>query len=179
MPESRDTERAGGGRRRIYLRRALEVLLLVVILAGVHHYQTRTVARGPAPDFSAQLLDGRPVALADYRGRPVLLYFWATWCPVCRFERGAVEAIADSYPVLSVSLDRMTPAELRRWLDARGSTLPVVQDAQGRIARQYGINGVPSMVVIDAAGDIRFVEVGYTSRIGLRLRLWWANRQIH
>ena len=166
-----------GSRHWVYLRRVLEVLVLVGVLAGLHHYQTRAVVRGPAPEFSAQLLDGRPVALADYRGRAVLLYFWATWCPVCRLEGSAVEAVAGDYPVLSVALDRMAPGELQRWLDERGVSFPVVLDASGRVSGQYGIHGVPSMIVIDAAGNIRFVEVGYTSQIGLRLRLWWAGRQ--
>lgn len=155
----------------------LELLVLVGVLVGLHQYLTRAAVRGPAPEFSAQLLDGRPVALADYSGRPVLLYFWATWCPVCRLERGAVEAIAGTHQVLTVSLDQMDAGELQHWLDERGVGFPVVQDASGRIARQYGINGVPSSIVIDGTGNIRFVEVGYTTQIGLRLRLWWAGRQ--
>jgi peroxiredoxin len=178
MSKQRNTEQPCGGRHKVYLRRALEALVLVGILVGVHQCQTRAVVRGPAPGFSAQLLDGRPVALADYSGRPVLLYFWATWCPVCRLERGAVESLAGTHQVLTVSLDQMKAGELRHWLDQRGVGFPVVQDRSGRIARQYGIKGVPSSIVIDGAGNVRFVEVGYTTQIGLRLRLWWAGSKV-
>lgn len=169
-----DTRKTPTSRNRRYWRWALEILLLAALLFSLHAYQTRDLVRGPAPLFEARLLDGRLVKLNDYRGRPLLLHFWASWCPVCRFEQESIDSISQEKQVLTVSLDEMSPADLRHWMLDQGLSYPVVHDRTGEIAQQYGIRGVPSSIIIDAAGRIRFIEVGFTTQAGLRLRLWWA-----
>jgi len=154
----------------------LEAALVAGVLFALHSYQTRNVAGGTAPPFEARLLDGTRVSLDDYRGSPMLLQFWATWCPVCRLEQGSIDAVARDYPVLAVSLDEMNAADLQAWMVGQGVSYPVAIDDSGELARLYGITGVPASFVIDGNGEIRFTEVGYTSETGLRLRLWWAGR---
>jgi peroxiredoxin len=154
----------------------LEVALVAGVLFALHSYQTRNVADGTAPAFQARLLDGTRVSLDDYRGKPLLLQFWATWCPVCRLEQGGIDAIARDRPVLAVSLDEMNAEDLQAWMAGQGVSYPVAIDNSGELARLYGITGVPASFVIDGNGEIRFTEVGFTSETGLRLRLWWAGR---
>jgi peroxiredoxin len=152
------------------------VLLLAALVVGLHKYLTRDLVRGTAPEFRAQLLDGGSTALSDYRGRPLLLQFWATWCPVCGLEQSSIDAISRDHQVLTVALDDIGDNALRHWMAARGVAYPVARDPSGWIARQYGVTGVPTSIIVDATGAIRFVEVGYTSETGLRLRLWWAHK---
>ena len=160
-------------------RRPLRGLVTGVLLAGLfialHAYQTRGVARGPAPEFQGRLLGGEPVSMQDFRGRPVLLHFWASWCPVCALQQASIDRIARDHAVLTVALDDAGAQEIREWMRSRGVAYPVLHDAQGRIAGRFGVRGVPTSVVIDAHGEIRFVEVGYTTETGLRLRLWWVD----
>jgi len=171
------TEIAGNqdssGKRR-YMRWLLEGLALVVLLVVVHGFQTRSVVRGPAPEFQARLLDGTTVNVRDYRGKPLLLQFWATWCPICQYEQDSIDALSRTNAVLAVSLDDLTDMEMKEWLDEQGVAYPVVLDAGGRLSGLYGVQGVPTSIIIDTVGNIRFVEVGYTTEIGLRLRLWWV-----
>ena len=140
----------------------------------IHLYQVRHVQEGPAPDFSGRLLDGTEVSLADFKGQPVLLQFWATWCPVCRFEQDSIDAIARDYAVLTVALDDASEDKIRQWMQAEGVAYPVMRDPAGVIASKFGVNGVPASLILDRDGMIRFVEVGYTTELGLRLRLWWV-----
>ena len=147
-------------------------VVLVVVL--IHAYNTRGAPVGVAPDISGELLDGNSVSLESMRGEPVLVHFWATWCPICGVEQSSIDAIADDYPVLSVAMDEATPAQILAYMKDKGVDYPVIHDPDSQIARRYAIRGVPSSFVIDADGNIRFVEVGYTTGIGLRLRLWWA-----
>jgi peroxiredoxin len=165
--------------KRTAKRRSLRWLVTGVLLAGLfvalHGYQTRGVARGPAPEFQGRLLGGQPVSLRDFRGRPVLLHFWASWCPVCALQQASIDRIARDHAVLTVALDDAGAQEIREWMRSRGVAYPVLHDAQGRIAGRFGVRGVPTSVVIDARGEIRFVEVGYTTEAGLRLRMWWAD----
>ena len=160
--------------QRRWLRRTLEVSVFICALALLHLYQTRTLVSGMAPDFEAQLLDGSPVSLRQYRGHPLLLQFWATWCPVCNLEQGSIQSISRDHPVLSVALDGASVAEIIQWMQEKGVDYPVIRDADGVISTGYGVRGVPASLIIDASGQVRFVEVGYTSEWGLRARLWWV-----
>ncbi len=165
----------GGSSNRRYRRWLIEVLAVIGVLAILHSYQTHSVVRGPAPEFQAQRLDGSLVSLREYRGQAVLLQFWATWCPICQYEQDSIDALARENAVLTVAMDDLNVQEMQAWLDEQDVSYPVVLDADGRLSSLYGIQGVPSSIIIDSAGFIRFVEVGYTSEIGLRLRLWWAS----
>ena len=153
----------------------LEFAGVVLVVVVIHAYNTRGAPVGVAPEISGELLDGSTVSLKSMRGGPVLVHFWATWCPMCSMEQSAIDAIADDYPVLSVAMDEATPVQILAYMKDKGVDYPVIHDPASQIARQYAIRGVPSSFVIDADGNIRFVEVGYTTGIGLRLRLWWSS----
>lgn len=155
-------------------RAAWQVALVLLVLGAVHLYRTWDTASGQAPAFQARDLQGRAVALADYTGRPVLVHFWASWCPVCRLEEDSIDAIAHDHPVLTVALDSGSDGELKQYMAEQGLEFTVINDRDGAIAARYGVQGVPASFVIGPQGDIRFTSVGYTTGIGLRLRLWLA-----
>ena len=165
---------APGGKLRP-LRWLLQACLLLGAIYLLHLHQVRHVVEGPAPAFSGRLLDGERVSLQDFRGQPVLLHFWATWCPVCRLEQAAIDEISRDYAVLSVALDDISDDVLQDWMTEQGVSFAVIRDPGGVIAGKFGVSAVPSSLIIDANGNIRFVEVGYTTELGLRLRLWWIS----
>ena len=84
--------------------------------------------------------------------------------------------VMQDHPVLTIAMQSGSPADVARVLKARRLNWPTLVDTDGAITQRYGLPGVPALVVLDAQGNIRFVEVGYTSEIGMRLRLWWAGR---
>jgi thiol-disulfide isomerase/thioredoxin len=177
----RDEPAAPAPKRPRWRRWVLEATIFLTVLVAIQAWQLRDVARGPAPDFAGQRLDGTPFDLAGWRaqhaGQPVLLYFWAEWCPVCRTTAGTVTAVAEDWPVTTVAMQSGGAAEVAAHMAAHGYRWPTLVDARGEITRNYGFAGVPAFAVIDPAGDIRFVAMGWTSEIGLRLRLWWAGRR--
>ncbi len=152
----------------------LEVLVLVVVLLVAEAFLTRDAVRGPAPPFQAQTLDGGSFDLAEMRGRPAVIHFWATWCPVCDLEQGMVERLARSHPLISVAMQSGTEEEVAEWMAGRGVAYPVVNDPAGELAGRYGVTAVPASFVLDRQGRVRFVTRGYTSGLGMRARLWLA-----
>jgi peroxiredoxin len=161
-----------GGRR--WLRWARDIAVVVVVVLAVQWWQTRDVAKGEAPPLAGQLLDGRLVALGDYRGAPVLVHFWASWCPICRFEEASIDRIARDHRVITVATSSGTPAELEAYLLERGVSFDVLPDESGDLGRLWGVVGVPATFVVDADGNIAHATVGYTTEWGLRARLWLA-----
>lgn len=161
-------------RRRRWWWLALQVMVVVAIIAGIRVWQQRDLASGPAPARAGVLLDGRPVAVLARAGEPMLVHFWATWCPICSAEQGSIEALSQHYPTLTVAMQSGSDVEVVGHLRKESLTFPVLNDPEALVSRQWGVRAVPTSFIVDAQGRIRFVEVGYTTSLGLRLRLWLA-----
>jgi thiol-disulfide isomerase/thioredoxin len=146
-------------------------LVLLALMFVVHLWQTRDLAQGAAPELTGKLLDGSRFDLAAMRGRPVLVHFWATWCPVCRLQEESIEAIAQDHPVVTVAIQSGGGGDVAAKMSEEGLSFPVLVDDMGILASRWGVSGVPTSFVVDGAGRIAFVEIGYTSGPGLRARL--------
>lgn len=163
-----------GAKRGKWGRRAVELALIVALLLGLRAWQQRDLATGAAPELEGYLLDGTPVSLAEMRGAPVLVHFWAVWCPVCALEEDAVSAIARDHQVITVAMQSGDSGEVAAYLKENGLDFPVLNDPDGLYANRWGVSAVPASFVLDGEGRIRFTEVGYSTGIGLRVRLWMA-----
>ena len=167
---------------RVRWRSHLATLAMVLVaLLAAHFWQTRNVPGGPAPDFSALAVstqDGAVLSLAQWRaahpGQPVALHFWAEWCPICKLEEHSISRVSRDWRVLTVAMQSGDVAAVRRVLGQRSLEWATVIDPDGSVAASYGFRAVPAFVVIGRDGRIRATSVGYTSEIGMRLRLWWA-----
>ncbi|MDP3038203.1 MAG: redoxin family protein [Rhodocyclaceae bacterium] len=156
---------------------ALEALLLLGIVVAITLWQNRGLAEGAAPPLAGLRNDGVAVSLAGMQpGRPTLVVFWATWCPVCRAEEGNIEAVAKAWPVLSVAMQSGDAEAVDDHLHGRRLSVPAVIDDDGDIAELWRVKSVPTHFIVDTQGIIRFRIVGYASEYGLRARLWWVEK---
>ncbi len=159
---------------------ALEIALLAALFFGLRAYMTHGMASGPAPPLAGEnAQDGQPLDLQTFRaangaGKPVLVYFWGSWCGICKLMRPAVMDVAKHYPVLTVAMRSGNAEEIRAYLRDHGEFPPTLADPAGQLASRYGVRGVPAAFILDGQGRIRFVETGYTTGWGLRLRLYWV-----
>jgi peroxiredoxin len=113
-----------------------------------------------APDFEVQNLEGKPVKLSDYRGKTVVLNFWATWCPPCRAEMPHMERFHEQYhdDVVVLGMNATTteasPNVVEAWVKEWGLQFPIVLDSQGKVIEAYRINSYPTTYVMDAEGKV-------------------------
>lgn len=160
-----------------FLKEVLILLLMVILVSvAVNLYKTKDLVKGLAPDLQTTTITGMPVNLTETE-KPVLVHFWATWCPICTLEHGSIESIAKDYNVITVALSSGDAIELKEFMQSEQLQFPVVADEHGEISASWSVKGVPSSFIVAPGGQIAFIEVGYTSEIGLRSRLWWAGRQ--
>jgi thiol-disulfide isomerase/thioredoxin len=154
---------------------ANNLLLFVVIVAGIRTWQQRDMVSGAAPVLHGATLEGLPYELSKRPAVPVLVHFWASWCAICRAEQGTIAAIAhDHHNVISIAMQSGGQQDVVRYMREQGLAFPVMNDPDGSIAKVWGVPAVPASFIIGTDGRIRFTEVGYTTGIGFRLRLWLA-----
>lgn len=154
---------------------AVNLLIVIIVVTLVRTWQQRDIVSGIAPPLQGTTLSGQPYALPAHPRQPILVHFWATWCPVCRAEQGNIAAIAADYPnAITVAMQSGKPEDVVRHMHEQKIHFPVLNDADGSLSAKWGVQAVPASFIIAPDGQIRFVEIGYTTEIGLRLRLWWA-----
>ncbi len=123
-----------------------------------------------APDFQLQDLDANTVSLSDWRGSPVMLNFWATWCPPCRHEMPFIQKIFEEYQdkglvILTIDL-RETPSKVRQFTQSNKYSFPVLLDTKGDVAEMYDITAIPTTFFIDREGIIQERKLGSFSSKG-------------
>jgi len=106
--------------------------------------------------------------------KPLLIHFWATWCPTCKLEASNIEAISKQYNVITIAVNSGSNREIKEYLGENGFTFNVVNDKESIYASKFNIAAYPTTFIYDKNRDLVFSEVGYTSTIGLYLRMWWA-----
>ena len=140
--------------------RPLATIVMLGIAVSILMRDETTYAntdRTPAPAFTLPDLHGAPTSLASYRGHPVLLNFWATWCPPCRAELPDLQSIAQAKPnclqVVGVSEGGDPPGALARFAENEHLTYPILLDSDDVGGNLYGVRTIPHSVLIDENGQ--------------------------
>jgi len=117
-----------------------------------------------APDFTLQNINGEPISLSDFRGKPVMLIFWKINCAACQSQIPCTQAFydelsSDTIAVLSINVADSISA-VQTYITSLGINYPVLLDLQGRVAQSYGIPGVPVTLFIDEQGILKAYQIG-------------------
>ena len=143
------------------------LLVYGVLSVGASTTLDDAVKRGDrpaAPDRRLPTLDGRQASLSSYRGRPVVLNFWASWCEPCKDEAPAIEAAHRRLKkaggtVLGVTVSDASP-DSKAFMKKYGLTFPSLRDVDGELAEDFDATGVPETFVIDRRGRITALSRG-------------------
>lgn len=138
--------------------------LILFLVSGLPHAAWGMGSRppivgSPAADFSLPDLEGHTQSLAQYRGKIVLLNFWATWCKPCTTEMPAMQACYDKlrdkgFVVLAIN-ELEDEQKVKEHIRTYGHTFPVLMDRNNRVANMYGVFGLPVSVFIDERGVVQ------------------------
>ena len=143
------------------------VLISGLLLAGCSAGTGQSPSLGKqAPDFQLPDLEGQPVSLSSFRGQPVLLNFWASWCAPCRYEMPFLQEIHEEWTgkspsvvVLAVNIGESS-SKVNEFINMYNLSFPVLLDTKQDIARKYNIRAIPTTFLIDKDGIIQAIKVG-------------------
>ena len=146
----------------------LVVILTLVLLIGGCSSPAPQVGK-PAPDFQLPNLEGQAISLSDFRGMPVLLNFWATWCGPCRFEMPMIQAIFEESSdtglvILAVDIGEAS-SKAKDYIQSGNFSFPVLLDINQDVALEYNIRAIPTTFLIDKDGIIQEIKVGAFSNM--------------
>lgn len=115
-------------------------------------------------DFILKTLKGGTVSLKDYRGKLIFLNFWATWCPPCRAEMPSMQRLweefkEEDFVILAINI-REENKPVSSFMNERGFSFPVLLDEKGKVARSYGIRGIPTTFFLNPDGEATGKAVG-------------------
>jgi thiol-disulfide isomerase/thioredoxin len=158
---------------------AKELVFLVIFTAiaasAIGYFRAPSFKGEALPPIAAQTLEGKTFDTGTQKGRPYILHFWATWCPVCRAEAGNVDALAKDAKVVTVAVKSGDDAALKQFMKEHGLSYTVINDANGAIASEYKIGVFPTTIIVGRDGKVFWAESGYTTTWGLRFRFWLAD----
>lgn len=161
---------------KIFLKKAVkEVVLFGVMLFIV----SNVISYFRAPKFKSEdlldidvvLIDGNSFNLQESKGKPIIIHFWATWCPVCKTEASTIQSLSKSYQVLTVAVRSGSDGALRSYMDKNSYDFRVVNDSEGVLAARFNVEAFPTTFIYDSSGRLKFTEVGYTTLLGFKGRL--------
>jgi len=149
-------------------------LFFCVVSWGVDLWRAQDLVSGAAPELTGVSVQGQQLDLyAMSQEKPVLVYFWATWCSVCRTVSPSVSFMSDQYSVITVALNSGNTTRVQRYLKAKEYDFPVLNDPKGQLSRAWGISVTPTVFIVNK-GKVASVTTGFTSPFGLWARLLFS-----
>lgn len=135
-------------------------LLVIMLTASWVHAETEI-----APDFVLKNSAGENIRLAEQRGKVVMLNFWASWCGPCRKEMPLLDELYQRYQdagfvLYGVNVERST-SDAEKLLADLNTNFPILWDGDSKVSKLYGVNAMPTTIMIDKDGKVRYRNRGY------------------
>ena len=143
--------------------------LLGLILLTNSLFSSATPIEGTAPDFTLKSSTGENIRLQEHRGEVVMLNFWASWCTSCRQEMPLLDALYKKYKKLGFTLMAVNvdedPSLAIEYLKEVQVSFPILYDTTNKVSKSYKVEAMPTTVIIDRDGKMRFLHMGYQAGV--------------
>ena len=148
---------------------AIGAIILFVVSNALSYIRSPDISDEPLPKLKAKLIDGRYFTTDPTK--PLLIHFWATWCPTCKMELSNIEYVSKEYNVLTIVVDSGDDKKVLSYMKEHNLSFYVTNDEKGIWAKQFNVKAFPTTFFYDSHSKLKFVEVGYSSTVGIMARL--------
>ena len=144
-------------------------VLLALAMNAMSYYRSLDLNKDEFDIKSFKLLNNSEYEVKN--DKPLLLHFWATWCPTCKFEASNIEKISKDYEVITIAVQSGSNEEIQKYLDENNFSFKVVNDDDAFYSSVFNIKAFPTTLIYDKEKNLKFSEVGYTTTAGLYSRM--------
>ena len=148
---------------------AIFVVVLTIAANALSYYRSMDLNKESLKIERFSLLDGSTYQVQ--KSKPILVHFWATWCPTCKFEAPNIEKISKDYEVITIATQSGSNEDIQDYLNEHHLSFRVVNDEDGIFSRVFNIKAFPTTFIYNANHELQFSEVGYTTTAGLYSRM--------
>ena len=157
-----------------YMKEILFFAVLTIILANaISLYKSQDLSQKPLDIQNFKLIDHQEYKIPDKK--PIMIHFWATWCPVCKVEASNIDYIAKHFNVVTIAVNSKNNADIQKYMQKNHYSFKVVNDNNGMLSSKFHIAGFPTTFIYGKNKKLLFSDVGYTSTLSLYLKMWWAS----
>jgi len=145
----------------------------MIVFVAANIWSTRNHPSGAAPTFSILDLNGTSHSFEfKNNSKPVLLHFFATWCPICELENDTLNSLSQDHQLIVIAMQSGEAHDIKQYQKKHQLNMTIYNDETGSISKRYKVIGVPTSFIINHQGDITSSTIGFASELGLRFRLW-------
>lgn len=148
-----------------YIKEFLLFIVVMIIFANIISFYK-------ASDLNKLALD---INYPYDKNKPILVHIWASWCPTCKMEASNIQSISQDYQVLTFIVKSGSDADIKKYMIENDLDFNTINDEDGFFAEKFNVSAYPTTLIYNKNQKLVFSEVGYTSTLGLRLRMWYAS----
>ena len=145
------------------------VVTLFIVMNALSYYRSLDLNKDKLDVNTFTLLDNTQYSIPQ--DKPIIIHFWATWCPTCKFEASNIEEISKDYEVITIAVQSGTKEEINEYMAENKLSFKVVNDEDAFFSQKFNIKAFPTTLIYDKEKNIKFTEVGYTTTAGLYSRM--------
>lgn len=163
--------------KKILKEAAIFALLLFLFSNAISFFKSPALDSKNLPVFAAKTIDGSSFDSLHVKGeKPLLIHFWATWCPTCKMENSTIDALSKKFKVITIVESSGDDEKIKEFLKEKNLGFKVINDKDSTLASLFHVSGFPTTFIYNKEGVLEFSEVGYSSYPTLYLKLLYASR---
>ncbi len=153
----------------------VSTLLLLFVISMVINYLRKPEVTEDIYRLELTDIYNKSLAMSKYKKEPLVVHFWATWCPTCKLEASNIEALSQKHNVVSIAVTSGSDEKIKLFMKEHDLKYRVINDSNGALAKKFGIEAYPTTLIYDRNGKLKFSEVGYSTTLGLQARIALSN----
>jgi thiol-disulfide isomerase/thioredoxin len=158
------------------IKELLITLLMIFVISICLNYIRKPNTDIQLPDIIKRDINNQEVVFETY-GKPVVIHFWATWCPTCKLEAPNIDSMKDDVHIITIAVNSGSDKDIQEFMTKNKLTFKVINDSQSKLANRFNVEMFPTTFIYDKNQELKFSEVGYTSTAGLKARIQWIKRE--
>jgi len=152
------------------IKEILITLVMIFVISIIVNYIRKPDTYQQLPEIKAKSINNKEI-LFKTDNKPLIIHFWATWCPTCKLEAPNIDSIKDSVKTITIAVNSGTDKQLKEFMKKNGYKYTVINDNNGKIANKFKIQAYPTTLIYDKKGKLQFSEIGYSTKVGLLSRV--------